>query len=342
LVYKQQVPCRCPCKKLHMSLDTEPDIKADIVTLTGNYVKEQKRWHILQFCKDTTANVPTINECDESDRPFNPQLLFATADAGNAGIDNRFIVGAGRAEIPPSCEDASQEKGRPGRYAGAVNDNCWYMCCMNLESYLSLCRRQERSKQKGLKLSVYLHMRQLLSNVLRIFVLPVRCIHAALAMDAANPYNPHPRQPLNKSCTDRCSFCLGLYKDIFPKVVRTGTVAVLMDVFLHQRQHNPVLIVDTSLVDAIRDYKSPNGVDSKELILSSKSKGKIRPIDVKKVILMLLSAGVLGLEPKFTPAQKQDDKEKDDKVEFHATLQHDEDRTLTLYDDSIWDIIPQK
>jgi hypothetical protein len=119
-------------------------------------------------------------------------------------------------------------------------------------------------------------------------------------------------------------------------------VTVLMDVFLHQRQRNPLLLVDSSLVESIRDYKGPTGKFSKELILNSRSKGKIRPIDVKKIILMMITAGIIGLEPKLTNTTSTDGQEQDEKVEFHATLLHDTDRSLSLYDDKIWEIIPQK
>jgi hypothetical protein len=49
-------------KNLTLALDMEPKIKADIVTLTGNFVKEQKRWHVLTFCSDTSPSRFLLNE----------------------------------------------------------------------------------------------------------------------------------------------------------------------------------------------------------------------------------------------------------------------------------------
>ena len=40
---------------------------------------------------------------------FNPQVLFATSGAANCGIDNENTYAVFRAEIPPSCEDMTQE-----------------------------------------------------------------------------------------------------------------------------------------------------------------------------------------------------------------------------------------
>jgi hypothetical protein len=324
-------------KLLASWLDATPDIKADVVPLTGNYVKEQKRWHILKYCQDTSNNATILATCEEEDRPYNPQILAATSDVGNSGLDNRFIVGCGRAENPPSAEDFNQEKGRPGRYPGAELDGCWYMCCTNLESYCSLRRRLERSLRDGMPRSFYNHLLLLLANVTRIITLPACCIHAALAMDSANPFLPHPRQPLELSCGDRCSFCLGSYKSIFPTVSRAGVVTVLIDVFLHQRQNNPVLTIEDSLIAAIRSYKDSDGQDSKFLIMKSKAKGQLTPINIKKLLMMLVAAQIVGLVPKLST-----DDNNNDKVIFHASLLCDSTRNLHLYDDHRWKLIPQK
>jgi hypothetical protein len=318
-------------------LDATPEIKADVVPLTGNYVKEQKKWHILTYCQDTTMNKDMIETCDEAARPFNPQILAATSDVGNAGLDNPFIVGCGRAENPPSSEDFNQEKGRPGRYPGAEQDGCWYMCCTNLEAYCSLRRRIERSLRDGMPRPFYNNLLLLLGKVTRMITLPAYCIHAALAMDSANPFLPHPRQLLDRKCGDRCSFCLGDYKTIFPTVSRTGVVTVLIDVFLHQRQNNPVLTVEDTLISAIRSYKDHDGNDSKLLILKSKAKGQLSPINIKKIIMMLVAADIVGLEPKLVTEDNNLDK-----VIFHATLLCDSTRNLHLYDDYRWQLIPQK
>jgi hypothetical protein len=322
-------------KLLHTWLDAMPDIKADVVPLTGNYVKEQKSWHIIQFCSDTTKNKALLQSADEQSRPYNPQILCATADVGNCGVDNRFIVGVGRAESASSAEDFNQEKGRSGRYEGAEHDGCWYLYCTNLESYCSLRRRMERSLRDGIPRHFYDNLLALLSIVTRITVLPVYCLHAALAMDSANPYSPHPRQLLRKQCGTRCSFCLKTYKTIFPAVSRAGIVSVFLDVYLHQRHNNPILTLEDTLVSAIRSYKNRDGLDSKFLILKSKAKGQISPINIKKIIFMLIAAEIIGLDPKMGEGEN-------DSVTFHATLLSDTNGHLNLYDDHHWKHIPLK
>jgi hypothetical protein len=328
---------------LSMWLDMNPDIKADVVPLTGSYLKEQKMWHILQFCKDNRNNSAVIDSCEETNRPFNPQLLTATSGAGNAGIDNDDIMGVGRGEVPPDPQDASQEKGRAGRQLGSKDG--WYFLALSLESYLSLRRLYERSrKQEGLKPRIFDYLIKQLTKACLIFLLPQSCLHVRLAVDAANPFDPHPRLPFVMECGDRCSFCLGLYKKILPRLLRVGVVHVLMDIFLHQRNKNPVLFLDEtkdtkeqSLVNAIRDYKDGDGSDSKLLILKSKSKGPMRSIDIKKMLFMLITADIIGTQPKWSVNEK-----KEDVLQLHAILVSDNNRNLNLYNDHCWSLMPTK
>jgi hypothetical protein len=318
-------------------------MKSDVVPLTGNFLKEQKMWHILQFCKDNRPNVDILETCDESERPFNPQILPATSGAGNAGIDNHGIVGVGRGEVPPDPQDASQEKGRAGRQRGAKDS--WYLLAVSLESYLSLRRLYERSlKLDGLKPRIFDYLIKQLKKACSIFLLPQSCIHAQLAVDGANPFDPHPRLPFTSTCVTQCSFCLSLYKKILPRIVRSGIVQVLMDIFLHKRNKNPILYLDEtkdtkeeSLVNAIREYKDDDGVDSKKLILNSKSKGAMRGIDTKKILFMLITADIIGTQAKWTLDEK-----KEPVLRLHAVLVSDRKRNLNLYNDFCWNYLPTK
>jgi hypothetical protein len=255
---------------------------------------------------------------------------------GNAGIDNPFIRGVGRAEFPPSVEDCIQEKGRTGRYPGAVHDGCWYAVCLSLPSFCSLRRRMERSFPGANKPSFYYRLQKLLDNVALILVVPQTCIHRAFAIISANPYAAG--LPFTTDCGDRCSFCRGQYKVIFPPIVRAGVVQVLMDVFLHRRQQNPVLTIDDTLITAIREYKNTNGIDSKKLILNSSARGNMRPIDIKKFIFILLAAGILGMSPKEAEA----DANGEVNIDLHATLVQDSQQHPFLFDDTKWALISTK
>jgi hypothetical protein len=73
-------------------LDDNPEIKSDMVRpLKGNFLKEQKIWLLMQFCANTSTNSSVLDVCEEEDRPFNPQLLLATAVVSNCGVDNAFM-----------------------------------------------------------------------------------------------------------------------------------------------------------------------------------------------------------------------------------------------------------
>jgi hypothetical protein len=322
-----------------MALDTEPLIKADVIPLTGDYIKEQKMWHLLLFAKDNASNVEQLNDdsIPAESRPFNPQLLFATADSMSAGHDNKHVVGAARAEFPPTCSNVIQEKGRPGRFVGASLLYCWYLLCISLESYCSIRRRYERSLSDGMPRTYYSRVLNYLADVAEILVIPQKCIHAAFAEYSANPYVVDP-EPFLENCGDRCSFCCGKMPSIFLKVKRNGVVKVLMDVFLHKRDQNGDLVIEHSLIDAIRNYKDDDGIPSKKHILNSESRGIMRPIDVKRLVLQLIAAKIIGIKAKWI-TKEEGLKE----LELHATLlQNPTTLTLSVQDDSIWSKIPTK
>ena len=90
--------------------------QSDYLKLTGTMKKEEK-FHVTQlFCKAKGIDdVETEGDGEDNNQSFNPQVLFATSGAANAGIDNPDIYGVLRAEIPPSLEDCVQEQGRAGR-----------------------------------------------------------------------------------------------------------------------------------------------------------------------------------------------------------------------------------
>ena len=94
--------------------DLDPLIKADLVPLTGDYIKEQKLWHVVQFCKSNQSTLDELETCDEDKRPFNPKEMFATSGVANAGIDCADVIGTCRAKFMPSKNDGKQESGRAG------------------------------------------------------------------------------------------------------------------------------------------------------------------------------------------------------------------------------------
>ena len=98
------------------------------------------------------------------------------------------------------------------------------------------------------------------------------------------------------------------------------------------------MTVDDTLVSAIRDYKDEHGNNAKKLIFKSRAKGKMSPISIKKIILMMIAADIIGIDSKLIENEETDAIT----VEYHATLLFESSRKLNLYDDQRWLMIKTK
>ena len=132
-------------------------------------------------------------------------------------------------EIPPSIEDAAQERGQAGRRVGATKDTDFYITCVSLESYLTLLKRTYSST-----IGMPTYRRSLLYElkiIIQYMVVPTHCINAAFADKQSNPFSRTHNgiRYLPPPCPDACSFCLGHYTNIFPEVLRSGITTVLID-----------------------------------------------------------------------------------------------------------------
>ncbi len=335
-------------KNMLLAFDSNPNIMADLVPLSGDFVKEQKMWHILQFCKDNESNEPTLETCAEADRPFNPQLLMATSGSANAGIDCKFIQGVGRGEFPPSIRDLMQELGRAGRWAYSEKDGCWYLVSLSLESFCSLLRRTFRAKESGATSeSYYNSLIKDMYEVLSILVIPTQCLHWSAAVILENPYCPTVNlNSVQQACRDKCSFCRGEFKETYPPISRSGLTRVLLDIFINKRHRNTILTIDDTLVDAIRNYCDDQGKKAaRSLIFQSRGKASnLQPVAVKKVIFQCIAAGFIGFEceSRNVAADGTNDKDRR-KVDIHAKLNQDPvTKELTLNLDSPWALIATK
>jgi hypothetical protein len=352
-------------ENVRSKLDAHPDIKADVVPMSGEYIKEQKMWHILQFCKANTQNEDVLRTCSEPNRPFNPQILMATSSSTNCGIDSPDVDGVFRTEIAKSVRDAFQESGRAGRWLLSERDGVWYCFCYSLESLCSLLRRTFRSfmdKENKMTKTFYLHLIKDIYDVLGTFVLPQRCIHASMALTLCNPFVGN-SPSFGLSCITKCSFCRGEFKKLYPKINRAGTTQVLMDIFCHKRHLNPLLTIDDTLVSAIKKYRSDHDDSSRKLIFGSAgAAGNLRPIDIKKTILILIAAKVIDFSLVWATAESEDstttnnnnnnsigatpntsdkEKEKKRKVSIVASLGPDTNG-LMLHSDVAWSLLPTK
>jgi hypothetical protein len=82
-----------------------------------------------------------------------------------------------------------------------------------------------------------------------MLVLPNRCLQLILEDVAANPFAS--MNGARVSCGIRCSFCLGDYPCIFPRICRLGVERVLLGIFVGQYPIQGRATVDDALVTAI-------------------------------------------------------------------------------------------
>ena len=95
-------------------------------------MKKEEKFHVTQLfyatkyigCDDIEGvgiDRDSIEGCNigEADELFNPQILFDTSGAANAGTDNTNIYGVLCAEVPPFLEDFVQEQGYAGCCPGS-------------------------------------------------------------------------------------------------------------------------------------------------------------------------------------------------------------------------------
>ncbi len=87
---------------------------------------------------------------------------------------------------------------------------------------------------------------------MEVLVLPKRCLQLTLETISANPFTPLDATIADNClpCGDSCSFCLGDYARIFPKVRRLGVQQVLLGIFAGQHPIQGPPTVDDALVTA--------------------------------------------------------------------------------------------
>jgi hypothetical protein len=263
--------------KLSLWLDTHNLHMVDTISLVGTLTAEQKALHIKTF----------VNSGVDSD--FHPRILSATSGAANAGIDSDKVFGVFRVDFPPNMVDMKQEGGRAGRRPdqGIVQD--FYCVMISLEGFLHLFLRiLNPSEANG---DTHYRKQQLddLLYTLSFLVLPPGCFHVFFERQFSSPFWSGPIRP--DPCGDRCSYCNGTYAGTFPSIVRRGVVAVFFALFVV----GPSVILDVrriqTVIDSIKALPS-----SARLIFGTNSAKSPAPILIKKLLLLLIAAGILECE----------------------------------------------
>ena len=107
-----------------------------------------------------------------------------------------------------------------------------------------------------------------------------------------------------------------------------------MDLFSGVNRISEAITFDPVIVDSIVNYKESN-----RLIFGVKSDKKPAPIEVKKLVLILVSAGILGHS---ATVETPDDESKTSSVKINVTLSPSTHNTqsdstgLALFDDIYW------
>jgi hypothetical protein len=104
-------------------------------------MQEQKFYHIQVHIRPNTDHYDELKCASEEKRPFNLQILVATSDAMNVGIDSPEVSSVSRMDFPPSLLDVQQEKGCVGCRPFANSNLDWYLLCVSLESLMLLIQK---------------------------------------------------------------------------------------------------------------------------------------------------------------------------------------------------------
>ena len=124
---------------------------------------------------------------------------------------------------------------------------------------------------------------------------------------------------------------------------RSEFTRILLDIFIGENRIHGACTIDKNILKAMLDYK-----DISMLIFNLKRKNKPAPVIVKKVLLVLIAAGILGYSTKNTntSAEKVDksvskDKPIEGRLVFTCNINGELTSTMAINDDRYWIRIKQ-
>jgi hypothetical protein len=305
----------------------------DVITVVGTQYKEQKMHHAALFLNDTPDRSRPVDN-----GVFDAIACLATRTIGAAGWDCRHIHDGMSPDFPTDTCSVDQEKGRIGRRLGASPKTDHYVVCGSLQSYVKLVGRlylpedlDHTNADSAMGVEEYrTHCIAELLDVLDLFVLADDCLHCLLARRLSNPYLPSLLRdiPLPPCPSDgpQCSFCNGSLASQFPKVLKDGVQTVLFDIFLGENAVGNLTLGDT-LISVVRQYPTSNN-----LMFGWKATNKPEPRHLKKLVLMLVAAKILGFRIHFA----DDDEERKFPIVLARLLTSQYRVGLALHSDEYW------
>jgi hypothetical protein len=306
--------------KLSLWLDTNNLHSVDTISLVGTLTAEQKAHHIKVF----------VNSGVGSD--FHPRILSATSGAANAGIDSAKVFGVFRVDFPPNMVDMKQEGGRAGRRPPGATVEDFYCVMLSLEGFLHLYLRILNPNEEVHDGSYRKQQLDDLLSTLCFLVLPTGCFHVYFEEEFSSPFLTVPVAP--EPCHDRCSYCDGTYDATFPRIARQGVVTVFFGLLIV----GPNVILDLrriqTVIDSIKAMRN-----SGRLIFGTNSAKAPAPIMVKKLLLMLIAAGILECQHVLVSGTIEEGDANYDLALGLATTGPD-GTTLCLHVDSFWSRLP--
>ena len=241
--------------------------------------------------------------------------MCATSGVGNAGIVSSKIGVVYRFGMPESISDLLQEKGRAGRYANALPAENQYVLCFSIEDLLYLFHRTMDPDEVVLDDDYRKQQVDDLMQVAKVLASDkCKCAHVEHLLG-----NPDMNHDVLEAC-NQCPVCRD--EKLFFQINKEGAKMVLLKLFMFgntEMDGKPDL---KALVQAMKVF--PN--IREQIVSLSRSRRGIEPVEIKKVVFLLVAHGILSL--RFDANSK--------KVQFRlAKLFHD-NSVLALQHDPYW------
>mmetsp|Transcript_9600 Transcript_9600/g.13600 ORF Transcript_9600/g.13600 Transcript_9600/m.13600 type:complete len:172 (-) Transcript_9600:499-1014(-) len=140
-----------------------------------------------------------------------------------------------------------------------------------------------------------------LLQMLRIALVPNKCIHLQLEQALANPFIP-PDITNNQVCGNACSFCTNDMQKNIPKINKEGMIQILLTIFLHPTSTN-IMCLKKGIIEEIWKYPNCN-----KILFRSKSTSKPKRIVIERLVLFLVAVNILNVSVVYDKVNDKEEK----------------------------------